>query len=130
MIATNLDAVYREYIGSLNARRLDDLDRFVHDTLIYNERPMTRRDYRNLIGDAMAAIPDLHFEIGLLVTHENMGASRLNFHCTPTGAFMGLSPYGKAVSFSENVFYRFREGKISQVWSVIDKASLEDQLSR
>jgi predicted ester cyclase len=32
------------------------------------------------------------------------------------------------VSFVENVFYEFRNGKIAQVWSVIDKAAIEAQL--
>jgi predicted ester cyclase len=32
------------------------------------------------------------------------------------------------VSFSENVFYEFRDGKIREVWSVIDKAAIESQL--
>jgi predicted ester cyclase len=34
------------------------------------------------------------------------------------------------VSFAENVFYEFRSGKVWQVWSVIDKAAIEAQLSR
>jgi predicted ester cyclase len=32
------------------------------------------------------------------------------------------------VSFTENVFYEFRQGKIVQVWSVIDKATIEAQI--
>jgi predicted ester cyclase len=35
---------------------------------------------------------------------------------------------GRKVSFTENVFYEFRNGKIVQVWSVIDKAAIEGQL--
>jgi predicted ester cyclase len=35
---------------------------------------------------------------------------------------------GKRVSFCENVFYQFRDGKIRQVWSVLDKIAIEAQL--
>lgn len=42
--------------------------------------------------------------------------------------FLGLAVNGKRVSFTENVFYQFRDGKIAQVWSVIDKAAIEAQL--
>jgi predicted ester cyclase len=42
--------------------------------------------------------------------------------------FLGLQVGGKTVSFSENVFYEFRDGKIREVWSVIDKAAIESQL--
>ena len=41
---------------------------------------------------------------------------------------MGLPVNGKRVSFTENVFYEFREGKIYAVWSVIDKAAIEGQV--
>jgi predicted ester cyclase len=42
--------------------------------------------------------------------------------------FLGLPVNGRKVSFAENVFYRFRENRIEEVWSVIDKAAIETQL--
>jgi predicted ester cyclase len=41
----------------------------------------------------------------------------------------GLPVNGKRISFTENVFYEFRDQRIEQVWSVIDKATIESQLS-
>jgi predicted ester cyclase len=46
----------------------------------------------------------------------------------PKGRFLGLSLNGKRVSFAENVIYEFRNEKIVQVWSVIDKTAIEAQL--
>jgi len=40
-----------------------------------------------------------------------------------------LAVYGRKVVFTENVFYRFRQGKIVAVWSVVDKAAIEAQLN-
>lgn len=73
-------------------------------------------------------IPDLHFKIQLLMSDPPYIASRLSFDCAPKGKFLGLDVNGKRVSFTENVFYEFREEKIVQVWSVIDKAAIETQL--
>ncbi len=73
-------------------------------------------------------IPDLFFHIELLVSDPPHIASRLAFNCTPKGRFLGLDLNGKRVSFAENVFYEFRNRKIAQVWSVIDKAAIEAQL--
>jgi predicted ester cyclase len=73
-------------------------------------------------------IPDLHFNILLLNSDPPCVASRLGFICTPKGKFLGLPVNGKKVSFTENVFYQFQEGKIEHVWSVIDKAAIEAQL--
>jgi predicted ester cyclase len=73
-------------------------------------------------------IPDLYFNIQLLISDPPYIASRLSFDCTPRGRFLGLDINGKKISFTENVFYEFRDGKIDQVWSVIDKAAIEAQL--
>ena len=73
-------------------------------------------------------IPDLYFDIQLLISDPPYLASRLGFDCTPKGNFLGLPVNGKRVSFTENVFYEFRREKIWQVWSVIDKAAIEAQL--
>jgi predicted ester cyclase len=75
-------------------------------------------------------IPDLHFNIQLLMSDPPVIASRLVFDCTPKGKFLGLDVNGTRVSFAENVFYEFLHDKIVQVWSVIDKAAIEAQLSQ
>jgi len=81
---------------------------------------MLKKDFRE--------IPDLLFDIQLLIEEPPRVACRLRFECTPVGEFMGLRIDGKRVVFCENVFYEFREGKIAKVWSVIDKAAIEAQL--
>jgi predicted ester cyclase len=83
---------------------------------------MLERDFRE--------IPDLHFDIQLMISDPPYVATRLGFDCQPTGEFLGLPVNGKRVSFAENVFYEFRRERIAQVWSVIDKAAIEAQLQR
>ncbi len=80
-----------------------------------------------LDGD-VRAIPDLQFNIGLLIVEPPHVAAQLRFDCTPTGELFGLAVNGKRVVFTENVFYEFLEGKIRNVWSVIDKKAVADQL--
>ena len=76
-----------------------------------------------LEGD-FRAIPDLRFEIGLLVSDPPRVASRLNFDCTPRGMLFDLPVNGKRVQFAENVFYEFSSRRIRKVWSIIDKAAI------
>jgi predicted ester cyclase len=73
-------------------------------------------------------IPDLRFNIELLIADPPFIASRLAFDCSPKGKFLGLDVNGRRVRFAENVFYEFRDGKIAQVWSAIDKATIERQI--
>jgi predicted ester cyclase len=42
--------------------------------------------------------------------------------------FLGLSVMGRRVTFAEHVFYRFVDGKIEAIGSVIDKLAIEAQL--
>lgn len=74
-------------------------------------------------------IPDLHFDVELLICEPSYVASRLVFECSPKETFLGLNIDGQKVSFCENVFYAFQDGRIKDVWSVIDKAAIEAQIS-
>ncbi|MEA3093447.1 MAG: hypothetical protein QOJ04_4789 [Caballeronia sp.] len=124
----DLSNVYRGYIACLNKQDWPHLGQFVHDDVYYNDRWIGLSGYRAMLERDFGEIPDLHFNIHLLISDSSRVASRLGFICTPKGNFLGLPVNGKKVSFTENVFYQFREGKIGQVWSVIDKAAIEAQL--
>ena len=125
----DIEAQYRRYIGRLNSHVVDDLSEFVHDALTYNGRPMSRRDYQDMLAEDISAIPDLQFEIDRLVVQHDHVACRINFNCTPEAEFMGLAPNGEPISFSEHVFYRFRDGRICEVLSLIDQTAIRQQLA-
>ena len=120
--------IYRDYIRCLNGRDWPRLARFVDEDARHNGRPFGLSGYREMLERDCEAIPDLEFRIELLVADPPHVASRLRFDVTPKGEFMGLAVNGRQVSFTENVFYHFRHGRIVEVWSVIDKAEIERQL--
>jgi len=126
---TDLAAVYRAYIACLNAEDWTKLDQFVQDDVRYNGQRIGLSGYREMLERDFDDIPDLHFNIQLMISDPPFVASRLAFDCAPKGNFLGLPVDGRRVSFAENVFYQFRTEKIAQVWSVIDKAAIEAQLS-
>lgn len=128
MINTDLSDVYRDYIACLNKQDWLKLERFVHGDVCYNGQLIGILGYREMLERDFDEIPDLYFDIQLLISDPPYIASRLEFDCTPKGTFLGLHVNGKRVSFTENVFYEFRSEKIWQVWSVIDKAAIEAQL--
>jgi predicted ester cyclase len=128
MIKADLSDVYRDYIACLNAQDWPKLEQFVHDEVHYNGQRIGLSGYREMLERDLYEIPDLYFDIRLLISDPPYIASRLGFDCTPKGKFLGLNVDGKRISFTENVFYEFRREKIAQVWSVIDKAAIEAQL--
>jgi steroid delta-isomerase-like uncharacterized protein len=123
-----LSTIYRDYIACLNRQDWPHLQQFVGDDVAHNGRRIGLSGYREMLARDFAEIPDLHFDIELLVCDPPHVASRLRFDCTPKGTFLGLPVNGKKVRFAENVFYQFRGGRIAQVWSVIDKPAIEAQL--
>lgn len=125
---TDPETMYRQYIDCLNNRSLDGLTAFVAGSLTYNDSAITLEDYQGLLRQNFHDIPDLCFNISLLVANNGHIAARLKFDCTPTGEFMGIAVKGKRVVFHENVFYHLKEGLIDAVWSVIDLESIRKQL--
>jgi predicted ester cyclase len=128
MNADKLSDIYRAYIACLNAQDWASLGSFVDDAVQHNGRALGLAGYRQMLEKDFRDIPDLFFDIRLLIAEPPRIASRLRFDCSPKADFMGLNVDGKRVVFCENVFYEFRERKIAQVWSVIDKSAIEAQL--
>ena len=123
-----LSDVYRSYIACLNGQDWSNLGQFVNEEVSHNGRQIGLSGYRAMLENDFRDIPDLHFKIELLVSNAPYVASRLAFDCSPRGEFLGLDIDGRRVSFAENVFYEFRQGKIVRVWSIIDTAAIEAQL--
>lgn len=121
-------SMYERYIACLNARDWGKLGDFVAADVVHNGRALGLDGYQSMLEQNYRDIPDLHFEIDKVVTNEDQVASRLRFDCTPLGSFLGVPVNGRRVVFHEHAFYMLREGKIVEVFSVIDKAAIEAQL--
>jgi predicted ester cyclase len=62
-LSDHLEQTYRAYLDVLNGRRLDELDQYVHDQVVYNDTSITRQQYAQMIAEDVRKIPDLHFTI-------------------------------------------------------------------
>ncbi|MVA22035.1 ester cyclase [Agrobacterium vitis] len=129
-MTTTLADLYQGYIDCLNAQDWDNLRNYVGTEVAYNSELIGLDAYRQAREREFREIPDLHFEVRILVSDQRTVASRLEFDISPSGEFLGLLVNGKRVKFCENVFYEYEGGKIVRVWSVLDKAAIEAQISR
>jgi predicted ester cyclase len=128
MTKTALADLYRGYIACLNRQDWPNLHGFVAADARHNGRPFGLAGYRAMLERDFEEIPDLQFNIELLICDPPHVASRLRFDCRPKGLFLDLPVNGRRVNFAENVFYQFRDGRVAEVWSVVDKAAIEAQL--
>ncbi|MGE8143575.1 ester cyclase [Pseudomonas frederiksbergensis] len=124
-----LSDTYRAYIDCLNRQDWAFLGQLLDENVHYNGEHVGLSGYRAMLERDFRAIPDLRFVIEQLIADPPHIAARLCFDCTPVGELFGLAVNGRRVVFSENVFYEFKDGKICAVWSVIDKAAVEAQIS-
>lgn len=122
---------YHKYIGCINSNTMQsELQKYCQPQVTHNDRILSLDQYSQLIQDSKDAIPDLHFRIDTILFDEESQklAVRLAFTGTPTGTVAGRDPTGQKVFFSEHVFYQLREGKIHQVWSLVDWDAVRLQL--
>jgi predicted ester cyclase len=86
----NLADIYRNYIACLNAQDWPRLGNFVHDDAQHNGKRIGLSGYIAMLEKDFEDIPDLHFNVQLLICDPPHIASRLLFDCTPQGIFPQL----------------------------------------
>jgi predicted ester cyclase len=128
LIPADLATFYRSYIACLNAQDWANLGTFVDEAAVHNGRSIGLDGYRAMLVRDFETIPDLLFAIDLLACDPPLVAARLAFDCHPAGDFLGLPVNGRRVAFTENVLYAVREGRIREVWSILDKQAVEAAL--
>lgn len=129
MSADELRERYQAYLDCLNRQAWTELGRHVDEAVEHNGRPLELAGYQAMLEGDHAAIPDLHFAARRLVVEPPWLAAQLDFDCTPRGELFGLAVNGRRVRFSEHVFYRFENGRIREVRSVIETAAIAAQLA-
>jgi predicted ester cyclase len=103
----DLKPIYRRYLSCLNAQDWDRLGEFVADDVTHNGKLLGLSGYRKMLEQDFADIPDLCFNVELVISDGECLANRLRFDCTPNAVFLGVPVNGRCVSFHENVFYQF-----------------------
>ena len=119
---------YLAYVDALNERRFEDLEELLAERLTYNGEMVTREDYQRARREEVALVPDLRWELDLLVVEGDRVAARFAFTCTPSGPFLGLETSGRELRFAEHVFYRFEEGRIVEVVALVDRDAVRRQV--
>jgi predicted ester cyclase len=87
---TDLADIYRNYIACLNRQDWPNLGRFVHEDAVHNGRRLGVSGYRAMLEKDFDDIPDLYFDVRMLISDPPCVASRIQFDCSPKGTFLGL----------------------------------------
>jgi len=78
---------------------------------------------------AKSAIPNLHHEFMEVLTTSSREAARIVVSGTMRGTYGGLTSDGGRFTTDQAVFARVHDGKISELWEIVDVAAIKDQLA-
>ena len=76
--------------------------------------------FRQVWTVLLRAFPDLHVANDDLIAEDDKVVIRNTVTGTHQGEYRGVPPTGKSVSYNEIFIFRFADGKIAEVWGVVD----------
>ena len=83
---------------------------------------------KRIAEDFRAAFPDLRMTLDLILAEGDLVAARWTTTGTHTGPWGDVEPTGRRATFSGVNIFRFREGKVVELWNHRDDLGLAQQL--
>jgi steroid delta-isomerase-like uncharacterized protein len=84
-------------------------------------------EYMDMI---QAAFPDFTNEVVEVISEGDRAFARLTYRGTHRGEVLGIPPTNRRVEYAGAAVFRFRQGKIAEVWVLGDVHGLLQQLQR
>jgi predicted ester cyclase len=76
----------------------------------------------------LRGLPDLHVAVEDLIAEGDKVVMRNSVTGTHQGEYMGVQPTGKSITYNEIFIFRFKGGRIAEMWGVVDVFSQMKQL--
>ena len=81
-----------------------------------------------IAADFRAAFPDLVWHVDLILGEDDLVAARWTATGTFSGPWAGVEPTGRPATFSGVNLFRFRDGKVAEIWNHRDDLGLMTQI--
>jgi len=98
------------------------------DHLPFPGLPPGIEGFKALSAGIYQGFPDVKVTIESIIAEGDFVAERAISRATHKGEFNGVPATGRKVSWTEQHFYRFRNGKIVEHWADVDVAGLMGQV--
>jgi predicted ester cyclase len=122
------EAILHLYHDILNERKLDELDPLISVNYHGQGGRQGLPGFQQPIKDLLAAFPDAHWEVQVLLAGEDKVFLKQTFEGTQTGLFQNILPTKKHVVVPAMVYYEFKDGKIIESEIQTDRLSFLQQL--
>jgi steroid delta-isomerase-like uncharacterized protein len=128
---------YRKYIDAVyNAHNPDAVDQFfTPNVIVHSVAPDVESgqgtDYlKDLARTLITAFPDVKLTVEEVVQEGDKLAARVTVEGTHKGEFAGIKPTGRTIKVANFAVYRIKDGKIAEMWSLVDTTQLRVQLTK
>jgi steroid delta-isomerase-like uncharacterized protein len=125
----NKDLVRRFYREAINQRDSSACERLLTIDFVHNGEPRGRTGQRQAVDYFLAAFPDLHNEIELILAEDDLVAAHQRWTGTHEGEFLGVAASNRRAEFTSTAVLKIRDGLIAQAWDEMDSAAVVQQLS-
>lgn len=124
---------FTDVVNSGDLQRISGLidEAFDPDAIFHAPAPTTEsgpQAMKQVWTVLLQAFPDIHVTINDAIAHADKVVLRNTVTGTHQGDYRGLAATGKAVSYNEIFIARFTEGRVAEVWGVVDVYSQLRQL--
>jgi steroid delta-isomerase-like uncharacterized protein len=92
------------------------------------EAPRPQEAFRQLWAMLLRGLPDLHLTIEDLIAEGDKVVMRASVTGTHQGEYMGLPPTGRSIKYNEIFIWRLADGRIAEMWGVVDVFAQMKQL--
>jgi predicted ester cyclase len=115
-----------------DAGDFEAFDQYLHDDVVVHApaglSTVGLESERESWRKARAAMPDIRHEFVDLLSSSTREAGRSIVTGTMRGTYGGLSSEGRSFRIEQAVFAHVRDGRISELWEIVDTAVLREQL--
>jgi predicted ester cyclase len=125
---TKNESLLRDCLAAEDAGDLDAIGKHVHDDVVVHTSPIGPFKGLDTIQALAAQEATVVHDIQEIVTVGSTVAARTIIRGKMSGAIMGGSADVMAVEFDHTLFLHVRDGKIAEVWEVVDTAAILRQL--
>lgn len=120
MSSPDLANVYRSYIEAILSHDIESMSRYVSDEVVHNGQLLGLEGYKDLLKRNIVDTGTT-IEIKRLITdHDHVAALLVFTTKEQTRELVAVKLDGNPFSYSENVFYDFKDDKIIEVHSLVD----------
>jgi steroid delta-isomerase-like uncharacterized protein len=122
----------RYYDEVVNKKNWADIDEFIDPQMVDHAAPpgipAGIEGQRQVFSMYTTAFPDTHFTVEDMIAEGDKVVARKTIQATQHGAFLGLPPTGKHVTFTSIDIIRIAGGKLVEHWGEMDMLGLLQQL--